>query len=228
MITLVLFAVSGVAIVTITAAKRVEERKRTTVFILRLISLGDERLRNLHHEALRHYSYGKEKGGFWVKKQLPLKLKSISNRFQAFLGEKATEYLGDMRGSRLLKRSDGISEFFKSIREVEKGGGEINETLPILEEDFYIQTSEERHAAQEREAAKLSPAIVIEIEEEPVVMEEAPAPKAEKPGKPRAPRKKRVQPEAEVVMEPIPAPAIEFTPPKRAPRRKKVAVEILD
>jgi hypothetical protein len=228
MITFILFAASGVAIITITAAKRVEERKRTTVFILRLISLGDARMRTLHHEALRHYSYSKEKGGFWVKKQLPLKLKSFWNRFQAYVEEKATGYLGDMRGSRLLKRSDGISEFFKSISEVEKGAGEINESLPLLEEDFYIQTSEERHAAQEKQATALAKAAVIEAEEEPIVSVAEPfVPKVSKPKKSRTPRLKKVQMEpVETVIESVPV--IEFIPPKRAPRRKKVAIEILD
>lgn len=231
MITFILFAVSGVAIITITAAKRVEERKRTTVFILRLISLGDARLRTLHHQALRHYSTSKEKSGFWFKKQLPLKLKSFWNRFQAYVGEKAVEYLGDVRGSRLLKRSEGISEFFKNISEIEKGTGEINETLPILTEDFYIQTSEERHAAREREAAKIAQvtAALERAEEEPImIISETSAPKAGKPKKPRAPRKKKVQIEAETVVKPISVPVIEFAPQKRAPRRKKVTVEVLD
>ena len=175
MITFVLFAVSGVAIITITAAKRMGERKKTTVLILRLISLGDERLRGLHHEALRHYSSGKDKFGFWFKKQLPLKLKSFLNRFLTYAREKSVEYLGDMRGSRLLKRSDGISEFFKNISEIEKGGGEINDTLETITDDFYIQTSVERHAEAERMRAE---ALVIETVETNVSK------------KSRAPRKK--------------------------------------
>jgi hypothetical protein len=180
MITFVLFAVSGVAIVSITAAKRVADRKKTTVFILRLISLGDERLRKVHHEGLRQYSFGKEKFGFWLKKQLPLKIKSFWNRIQSYVGGKAVKYLGDVRGSRLLKRPDGISEFFKNVSEIEKGGGEINETLENLDDDFYIQTSEERHAAKAQEAAMLNSAL-----ERSLI-------KTGKPRKPRAPRKKKV------------------------------------
>lgn len=181
MVTFVLFSISGVAIVAITLAKRVEERKKTTVFILRLISLGDERLRSLNHEALRQYSHGKEKFGFWVKKQLPLKLKSLWNRFEAYAREKSVKYLGDVRDSRLLKRPDGISEFFKNISEIEKGGGEINETLETLSEDFYIQTSEERHAQGEK--FKIESVVITKtVEEEPLRVVE--------PKKSRAPRKK--------------------------------------
>ena len=36
-------------------------------------------------------------------------------------------YLGSMRDSRLLKKSDGISEFFRTMSTVEKGAGEIDE-----------------------------------------------------------------------------------------------------
>lgn len=189
MFTFVLFTVSGVGIVAITLAKRRESRKKTSAFILRLISLGDERLRSLHHASLRQYSHGKEKFGFWFKKQLPLKAKSLWNRLLAYIRGKGTQYLGDMRGSRLLKRSDGISEFFKNISEIEKGGGEINDTFhSIAEEDFYIQTSEERHAAQTKTAEIIATKMIDD--ESVYVVTEVPAAKKERLKKPRSPRKK--------------------------------------
>lgn len=124
-----IFILSGVGIVTLTVAKRLEEKKRHQTLVLRAVSRGDERVREIHHKALHHYSHSKEKFAFWFKKQLPLKVRSIWNRLKAYMGEKSVEYLGDMRNSRLLKKSDGISEFFKNISEIEKGGGEINDEV---------------------------------------------------------------------------------------------------
>ena len=145
MFTFSIFILSGAGIVTLAMAKRLEEkpRRKTAVFLLKVISHGDEKIRALHHEAFHHYSHSKEKFAFWFKKQLPLKLKSVWNRVLVYMRSKSVEYLGDVRNSRLLKKSDGISEFFKNISEIEKGGGEINETLEShLTEDIPEPISE--------------------------------------------------------------------------------------
>ena len=126
MITFTLFAISGAALVTITISKRIEEKKKRTVLILRAISQGDERLRELRYKALQAYSLGKERLYFVATKQAPLKAKSFWNRFAAYMREVGKRYAGDIRNSKLLRRSDGISEFFKSISEIEKGNGEID------------------------------------------------------------------------------------------------------
>ncbi len=128
-----IFILSGVGIVTLTVAKRLEEKRRAQTIVLRAVSKGDERMRDIHHKALHHYSYSKEKFAFWFKKQLPLKLKSLWHKVQLYVREKSVEYLGDVRNSRLLKKSDGISEFFKNISEIEKGGGEINDEVFVAE-----------------------------------------------------------------------------------------------
>ena len=132
MLSFTIFILSGVGIATLTYAKRREEKHRTQTMVLRAVSRGDEHVCDLHHQALHHYSYTKEKFSFWMTKQLPLKLKNLWNKLQAYLKEKSLEYLGDVRNSRLLKKSDGISEFFKNISEVEKGGGEINDEVYTL------------------------------------------------------------------------------------------------
>ena len=129
-----IFALSGTAIVTLTVAKRIEERKKKTIFILRAISRGDERLRAMHHMSLHFYSGGKEKIYFWVTKQLPMRAKNSWNKFVTYIREAGEKYGGDMRNTKLLKKSEGISEFFKNISELEKGSGEIN--------DFYLPEEE--------------------------------------------------------------------------------------
>jgi len=47
----------------------------------------------------------------------------------SFLKERREQYVNIMRDSRLLKKSDGISEFFKNMSDVEKGNGEIHDTF---------------------------------------------------------------------------------------------------
>ena len=41
-----------------------------------------------------------------------------------------------MRDSRLIKRSDGISEFFKNMSEIEKGNGEIHKDLDDSSQNY--------------------------------------------------------------------------------------------
>ncbi len=127
MITLTLFTISGAALLTLTLTKRAEERRKRGVLLLKLISRGDERMRELHHKSLHFYSTGREKVVFFIKKQLPMRLKNSLNKFIIKLSEQVTKYMGDIRNSRLLKKSDGISEFFKNMSTVEKGSGEIND-----------------------------------------------------------------------------------------------------
>lgn len=127
MVSLFLFILSAVVIVTMLLAKRMEERKKADVFLLKMVSKGDVTARVLHHKGLHYYSIGKDKIYFWVRKQLPLRAKNWLNKSISWAQETLNKYMGDMRNSRLLKRSDGISEFFKNISDVEKGNGEINE-----------------------------------------------------------------------------------------------------
>ena len=54
--------------------------------------------------------------------------KNSSNKLLSYLAEKKEKYINNMRDSRLLKKSDGISEFFKNMSSIEKGNGEIHDT----------------------------------------------------------------------------------------------------
>ncbi|MDO8424014.1 MAG: hypothetical protein Q7S54_00190 [bacterium] len=127
MITFSLFILSGTAIVTLTLAKRIEEKRKKGVFLLKFISRSDERAREFHQRSVRFYSVGKERTAFFIKKQLPMRSRNSLNKFISKLSEQGTKYLGDIRDSRLLKKPDGISEFFKNMSTIEKGAGEINE-----------------------------------------------------------------------------------------------------
>lgn len=87
--------------------------------LLRLVSLGDEHVRTLSHVAAHKYAELREKAEFFLHKQLPLHTKNFVNKSNVFLKERAKKHIGDIRGSKFLKKSDGLNEFFKSISEKE-------------------------------------------------------------------------------------------------------------
>lgn len=132
MTSFVFFAVSGVAIVSLISAKNLEHKKKKKLLILELISMGDTRIRELYHRLVGSYSDNKERVSFLFKRKIPMRSKYSLNKLTSFLAEKKRVYLNHMRNSKFLKKSDGMSEFFKNISNVEKGNGEINE---VLEDD---------------------------------------------------------------------------------------------
>ncbi len=124
-----LFAISGTALVIFLVAKSLDEKKSRQLFIFHWIKKSDERIRDCHYKCLHLYSEGKERMLFFFNKQVSLHSRNIFNKLIAFLKEKREQYETNIRNSRLLKKPDGISEFFKSISEVERGNGEINESF---------------------------------------------------------------------------------------------------
>ncbi len=189
MITFSLFIFSGAAIATLTLAKRREEKRKQPVLILRAISRGDERVRGYHHWALDWYTLGKDQAGFWFKKQLTLKAKSLWNRFISWNKGMVSQYMGDMRDARLLKRSEGISEFFKSISEVEKGLGEINETLDeTIAEGYYpLPSVTEIRRVEEPKTAVSAPKVSKPARTRKVALSASPVKKK------RAPSRRKVK-----------------------------------
>lgn len=127
MITISIFTISGLAIVLLTTAKGLAEKRQKSFFILEAISKGDTHIRGFYRRAVHLYSEGKEQARFFFKRQIPIHSKNSFNKLISFLKEKRGQYIGNMRNSRLLKKSDGISEFFKNMSDVEKGNGEIND-----------------------------------------------------------------------------------------------------
>ena len=146
------------------------------LLILKAVSRGDERARDLYRRSLHFYTDGKHKFIFFIQKQLPTKAKIYTNRALTKLSELSEERFGNIRNSRFLERREGISEFFKSIAEVEKGAGELHD-------DVYVEPTIDEAPLAYRVTPTFTPA-------EPVV--EVPI-KAKKPRAPRKPRVKKLQ-----------------------------------
>jgi len=130
----IIFALSGIAIVIIVGAKMWQEKHKKSVFLLRGIGRGDEHVRMLSQKATVHYAHAREKADFFIKKQLPLHTKNFINKTNATLKEKSEQYIGNIRGSKFLKKSDGLPEFFKNISEKENNG-RIDDVLEGREEN---------------------------------------------------------------------------------------------
>jgi hypothetical protein len=130
------FYISGIAILALLLAKGVEMKFKHRFSLLKLVSRWDKEVRVVYHRGVHMYSESKEKGYRWATKQLPYKAKSYVNKSSAFAKEKLEKYIGDVRNSRLIKKNDGISEFFRNISDLEKGKGEINEILEGISEKF--------------------------------------------------------------------------------------------
>ena len=135
MTSIVIFIISGLAIVVMLSTKKLGEKRKKSFFILEAISKGDIHARDFYHKAIHLYSEGKQKTSFLFKRQIPIHSKNSFNKLLSFIKEKREQYVGNMRDSRLLKKSDGISEFIKNMSDIEKGNGEIN--------DVYEDSSQE-------------------------------------------------------------------------------------
>jgi hypothetical protein len=122
MILQIIFAFSGVGIIVLIGAKMWQEKHKKSFFLLRGIGRGDEHVRSFSQKATHRYSEVKEKTDFFLKKQLPLHTRNFINKTNATLKEKSEHYIGNIRGSKFLKKSDGLPEFFKNISEKENNG----------------------------------------------------------------------------------------------------------
>ncbi|KKT95754.1 MAG: hypothetical protein UW97_C0022G0005 [Parcubacteria group bacterium GW2011_GWA2_45_15] len=124
-----LFAFSGLSIILLLVAKRLEEKRKRIFFISNAISKGDTRIRGLYLKVVRLYSEGKERISFFYKKQIPIHSRNSLNKLLIFIRKRREQYAVSMRDAKLLKKSDGISEFFKNMSELEKGNGEIHDSV---------------------------------------------------------------------------------------------------
>ncbi len=193
MVSFALFIFSGVTLVALLLAKRVENRSGRRSFLLRAISKGDRQIRELFHRVLDFYSLGRERSLFIIQKQLPLKAKRELGKAQTYIQEKIEGQFGNVRNARLIKRQEGISEFFKNISEIEKGGGELHE-------EIYAPYAPEVPETSVSISQETEPVITIipepkKEEKKPrVVRKRAPAKKKVPPlMKPVAPRRRRLQ-----------------------------------
>src|ERR1035437_8020225 len=100
MFSFTIFILSGVAIVVIVSAKWWELRKHESVWVLRMISKGDESFKILSHNATHLYSVYREKLEFLIKKQVPLHSKNIVNKTSSLVKQKLVEIKGDIRNTK--------------------------------------------------------------------------------------------------------------------------------
>src|SRR3989344_1997569 len=127
MTSIVIFIVSGLAVVVLLSAKKLGKERIKSFFILNAISKGDVYARDFYHKAIHLYSEGKQRISFLFKRQIPIHSKNSFNKLISFIKEKRERYVNNMRDTRLLKKSDGISEFIKNMSDIERGNGEIND-----------------------------------------------------------------------------------------------------
>ena len=135
MFLILVFIFSGLAIVMLIVGKVIEEKRSQPLFLFDLISKGDRHVRELSHMTSEEYSEFKTRAEFFIKKQLQMQARSSYYRTQTLLREQSDRFLKYIRDSRLIKKSDGISEFFKSVSEVERGGGQIDGYSDAFQED---------------------------------------------------------------------------------------------
>lgn len=127
MTSITIFTISGLAILILVGIKSLEEKRKKNFFVMDLISKWDKETRGFYQKIVRLYSDSKEKITFFFKKQIPMNLRNLFNKLTYFLKGQREFYFGNIRDSRLLKKRDGISEFFKNMSRAETGNGEINE-----------------------------------------------------------------------------------------------------
>jgi len=132
MLTLITFIVSGVIIVILIVAKVYEEKTRKSFFLLNLISKGDARFRDFSQNSAHLYADIKERATFFIKRQVPLHTRNMTNKTVALIQEKGKKYATDIKEGKIFgKKNGGISEFLKDISEMEKD----NEILAQSEEE---------------------------------------------------------------------------------------------
>ena len=110
-----IFGISGLSILVLLTAKLIEEKRRKQIFVLGIISMGNESVRRYSRFITHKYSEFKTRLDLTLTKRLPNQFKVLSNRAGNFLKEYVEYYTEKARNSRLLKRNGGISEFFKNI-----------------------------------------------------------------------------------------------------------------
>ena len=143
MFSFIIFILSGVVVAFIIFFKVWEMKKRKSVWVLRLISRGDERFKSLSHKATHKYLIYKEKSEHIIKKQIPLRAKNFSNKAETLIRQKFEDFLGDIRNTRLLNKrgGEGISEFFQNMKNMEE---ETAEAIKDMDQSKNGQSLDEK------------------------------------------------------------------------------------
>jgi len=134
-----IFYVSLVCIALLLLTKVREMRTHRQPFLLRVISLGDERMKELSQRSAHWYADRKEDLVFFFDKQLPMHSRRIWGKTQDLVLEKWNLLKSDLHEMRILKRSEGLSEFLQAKEEEKE-----------LHEEF-LQVASESEASEEME-----------------------------------------------------------------------------
>jgi hypothetical protein len=115
----IVFLISGLGIFVLIFTKMRQLSTKRDPLLLRIISLGDARIRDLSHQSAHLYADTKEELNFLIYKQLPLRARNLWNKITTIAKEKSEILVNDLRDTRLLKKNGDISEFFKAMSEKE-------------------------------------------------------------------------------------------------------------
>ncbi|MDB5194138.1 MAG: hypothetical protein JWN50_152 [Parcubacteria group bacterium] len=115
----IIFLASGAGLVVLLLTKMRQLSSKKDPLLLRVISLGDARMRDLSHQGAHFYADSKEDLEFFWKKSLPLHAKNTWNKVSQLAREKSQILVNDLRNTKLLKKDGDISEFFKAMSEQE-------------------------------------------------------------------------------------------------------------
>jgi hypothetical protein len=140
MVLQIIFLISGLCIFVLVFMKMRQLNTKQDPLLLRIISLGDARIRDLSHRGAHLYADTKEDLDFFWNKQLPLHTKNTWNKINLFLKEKSELLMSDLRDTKLLKKNGDISEFFKAMSDKEI---EIEAAEKDLEKDLEDSQSED-------------------------------------------------------------------------------------
>lgn len=133
------FIFSFIVIFLMLLSKIYEIKNNKKIVIFETVSHFDHNIRNLFHNAGHIYLDYKQIFLIFVKHQLPLHSKNVFNKTQIFFKEKIEKYIGNIRASKLLSdKSDGVSEFFKNISNIENKNS--NDKEQVNKEEYKNDT----------------------------------------------------------------------------------------
>jgi len=141
MILPIIFYVSLACIAFLLFTKMREQKTKKQPFLLRIITLGDERIQIFSQKSAHWYADRKDDAIYFFEKQLPIRSKRLWAKTQATAIEKWGILMNDLREMKILKRSEGLSEFFQA-RDEEK---------ELHEEFMHVASESETEDSQNTE-----------------------------------------------------------------------------
>lgn len=117
MILPIIFYVSGACIALLLFVKLREMQMRRQPMLLRLISRGDERMKVFSQKSAHWYADRKEDVIYFFEKQLPVHSRRLWAKAETLAAEKWNLLAEDLRKMQILKRREGLTEYFQTREE---------------------------------------------------------------------------------------------------------------